>query len=199
MSLPQLWPEHHQFLPLIFQCHSFQKAPHPCRLPQVCFRHWNSRFGPVRAQCSGTLTEDSQSICLVSVTTTRGGLVCVNRLGRELLYELVMKGKISRPFFFLILFCLFILGHIESQLARVRSVAAPGLSSWRSGSGVAARSLACLTASGIVVPLAEGKPGSAVWEGRFLAPEPLWKSLDFLFPSFYIMSLSSPSLTLQES
>lgn len=100
MSLPQLWPEHHQFLPLIFQCHSFQKAPHPCRLPQVCFRHWNSRFGPVRAQCSGTLTEDSQSICLVSVTTTRGGLVCVNRLGRELLYELVMKGNISRPFFF---------------------------------------------------------------------------------------------------
>lgn len=129
MSLPQLWPKHHRFLPLFFQCHGFQKAPHPCRLPQVCFRRWNLRFGPVRAECSGTLTEDPQSTCLVSVTTTRGGLVCVNRLGRELLYDLVMKSKISRLFFLKYYsVCLFILGHIESQLAHVCSVAAPGLS-----------------------------------------------------------------------
>ena len=198
MSLPQLWPKHHRFLPLIFQCHGFQKAPHPCRLPQVCFRHWNLRFGPVRAQCSGTLAEDPQSTCLVSVTTTRGSLVCVNRLGRELLYELVMKGKISGPFFFKYhSVCLF--WATSSLSGRVRALLQrPGLSR-HSGSGAAARSPACLTAGGIVLPLAEVKPGSAVWKGRFLAPEPRWKSLDFFFPSFYIVSLSSPSLTLQES
>ena len=125
----------------------------------------------------------------------------VNHLGRGL-YELLMKSEISRPFFFFYNVILFIYFGLHQVLvaAYVLFLAAPRLSPWHSGSGVAARRLSCLTASGILVPLPEIKPRSAVLKGRFLGLEPLWKSLDFFFSLLFTsVSLSSPSLTLQES
>ena len=108
----------------------------------------------------------------------------VNHLGRGL-YERLMKSEISRLFFFsnVSLFIYFGL-HQVLVAAYVLFVAAPRLSPWHSGSGVAALRLSCLTASGILVPLPETKPRSAVLKGRFLGLEPLWKSLDFFFSSF---------------
>lgn len=116
----------------------------------------------------------------------------VNHLGRGL-YELLMKSEISRLFFFsnVILFIYFGL-HQVLVAAYVLFVAAPRLSPWHSGSGVAARRLSCLTASGILVPLPETKPRSAVLKGRFLGLEPLWKSLDFFFSSFYVRLFVQP-------
>ena len=203
MSLPRLWPKHHWFLPLFFQCQCFSEASPPSSPSSDLFRfrRWHLRFGPVRAECSGTLTEDPRSPALFLSTQPGTALSVLTTLAGTFFMSFWWRAKSLGSFFFanVILFVYFGL-HQVLVAAYVLFVAAPRLAPWHSGSVAAAWRLSCLTASGILVPLPEINPRSAVLKGRFLALEPLWKSLDyFFFLLFTSVSLSSPSLTLQES
>lgn len=84
-------------------------------LQALALRVWSRQ-----TECSGTLTEDPWSPALFP-STQPGTALSVNHLGRGL-YELLMKSEISRLFFFLMLFCLFILGYIKSWLPHMCSL-----------------------------------------------------------------------------